>query len=128
MVRSSAGEMYVCARPLFSRRLARPTQKVAISRSVSGDSRRGKKRAAMAVAHSILVAAYEMIRRGVDYKDLGANFPRPPRCNDECRAHPRGLWKRRTVSRIFNAPNFVSSTRRTTLLYAGGPISRSEIS
>ena len=36
-------------------------------------ARRGKKRAAMAVAHSILTA-YEMIRRGVIYKDLGAGY------------------------------------------------------
>jgi len=37
-------------------------------------ARRGKKRAAMAVAHSILVAAYEMIRRAVDYRDLGVGY------------------------------------------------------
>ena len=34
-------------------------------------ARRGHKRAAMAVAHSILNAAYEMLRRGEDYRDLG---------------------------------------------------------
>jgi transposase len=37
-------------------------------------ARRGKKRAAMAVAHSILVAAYEMILRAVPFKDLGASY------------------------------------------------------
>jgi transposase len=37
-------------------------------------ARRGKKRAAMAVAHSILVAAYEMIRRAVHFRDLGASY------------------------------------------------------
>lgn len=37
-------------------------------------ARRGKKRAAMAVAHSILIAAYEMLRRDSDYRDLGANY------------------------------------------------------
>jgi transposase len=37
-------------------------------------ARRGKKRAAMAVAHSILVAAYEMIRGGANYRDLGATY------------------------------------------------------
>jgi transposase len=34
--------------------------------------RRGSKRAAVAVAHSILVAAYYILKRGVDYRDLGA--------------------------------------------------------
>jgi transposase len=33
--------------------------------------RRGKKKAAMAVGHSILVAAYHIIRDGVPYRDLG---------------------------------------------------------
>jgi len=37
-------------------------------------ARRGKKRAAMAVAHSILIASYEMLRQGVDYHDLGAEY------------------------------------------------------
>ena len=36
-------------------------------------ARRGQKRAAVAVAHSILVAAYEMLRRAADYRDLGAD-------------------------------------------------------
>ena len=35
-------------------------------------ARRGPKRAAMAVAHSILIAAYEMLRQRVSYRDLGA--------------------------------------------------------
>jgi transposase len=37
-------------------------------------ARRGHKRAAMAVAHSILVAIYEMLREQVDYRDLGADY------------------------------------------------------
>ena len=37
-------------------------------------ARRGKKRAAMAVAHSILIAAYEMLRKQADYQDLGARY------------------------------------------------------
>jgi len=37
-------------------------------------ARRGKKRAAVAVAHSILVAAYEMLRLRIDYRDLGADY------------------------------------------------------
>lgn len=37
-------------------------------------ARRGKKRAAMAVAHSILVAAYHMLRTREDYKDLGVAY------------------------------------------------------
>lgn len=34
-------------------------------------SRRGPKRAALAVAHKILIAAYYMLRDGLDYNDLG---------------------------------------------------------
>jgi transposase len=37
-------------------------------------ARRGKKRAAMAVAHSILIASYEMLRQDADYHDLGAEY------------------------------------------------------
>lgn len=37
-------------------------------------SRRGKKRAAVAVAHSILVIAYHIIKHGTEYVDLGVNY------------------------------------------------------
>jgi len=37
-------------------------------------ARRGKKRAAVAVAHSILVIVYHIIRRGTVYEDLGVNY------------------------------------------------------
>jgi len=37
-------------------------------------ARRGKKRAAVAVAHSILVIAYHLIERGTEYVDLGATY------------------------------------------------------
>jgi transposase len=37
-------------------------------------ARRGKKRAAVAVAHSILVIAYHMIERGTEYVELGGDF------------------------------------------------------
>lgn len=37
-------------------------------------ARRGKKRAAMAVAHSILVIAYHLLRDGGVYQDLGSNY------------------------------------------------------
>jgi transposase len=37
-------------------------------------ARRGKKRAAIAVAHSILVIAYHLIQRGTSYVELGANY------------------------------------------------------
>jgi transposase len=36
--------------------------------------RRGKKRAIMAVAHTILVIAYHLISKGEDYKELGADY------------------------------------------------------
>jgi transposase len=35
--------------------------------------RRGSKRAAVAVAHSILVVVYYLLKRGVEYQDLGGN-------------------------------------------------------
>lgn len=37
-------------------------------------SRRGAKRAAIAVAHSILTIAYHLLSRQTDYQDLGANY------------------------------------------------------
>lgn len=37
-------------------------------------ARRGRKRAAMAVAHSILMAAYQMLRTGEAYRDLGVAY------------------------------------------------------
>lgn len=37
-------------------------------------ARRGKKRAAVAVAHSIVVIAYHMLKRGTDYVDLGGDY------------------------------------------------------
>jgi transposase len=36
--------------------------------------RRGRKRALLAVAHSILVIVYRLLERGEDYKDLGADY------------------------------------------------------
>lgn len=37
-------------------------------------ARRGKKRAAVAVAHSILIIAYHIINRGTEYLELGHNY------------------------------------------------------
>jgi transposase len=37
-------------------------------------ARRGRKRAAVAVAHSILVIAYHLLSRGTTYQDLGATY------------------------------------------------------
>ena len=37
-------------------------------------ARRGKKRAAIAVAHSILVIAYHMLRDGTEYRELGGDY------------------------------------------------------
>ena len=37
-------------------------------------TRRGKKRAAVAVAHSILVIVYHIIKHGTEYVDLGGNY------------------------------------------------------
>ena len=49
--------------------------------------RRGMRRAQVAVAHSILVAAYWMLKRDEPYHDLGADWHR--RRNDE--THTRRL-------------------------------------
>ncbi len=37
-------------------------------------SRRGSKRAILAVAHSILVTIYYMLRDGTSYRELGGNY------------------------------------------------------
>ena len=37
-------------------------------------ARRGKKRAIMAVAHSIVVSAFYMLSRNESYHELGANY------------------------------------------------------
>ena len=37
-------------------------------------ARRGKKKALIAVGHTILVIAYHVLKRGVDYQELGPNF------------------------------------------------------
>ena len=37
-------------------------------------ARRGKKKAAVAVAHSILIAAYHLLTRSADYHDLGGDY------------------------------------------------------
>jgi transposase len=37
-------------------------------------ARKGKHRAAIAVAHSIMTIAYHLLTRGEDYRDLGANY------------------------------------------------------
>ena len=37
-------------------------------------ARRGANRAAIAVAHSIVVIAYYMLKRSEDYRDLGSNY------------------------------------------------------
>jgi transposase len=56
-------------------------------------ARRGKKRAAVAVGHTILVIAYHLLRDGTTYEELGANY------FDE-RDH-QGV-KRRAIQRLEN--------------------------
>jgi hypothetical protein len=50
-------------------------------------ARRGPKKAIMAVAASILTAAYHMLQRGTDYRDLGAG-------------HFNGADKTKSVNRL----------------------------
>jgi transposase len=54
-------------------------------------ARRGRKRAILAVAHSILVIAYHMIERSQDYQELGATF---------CDQRKPEATARRLVSRL----------------------------
>ena len=37
-------------------------------------ARRGGKRAALAVAHSLLITIYHLLNRGTEYQDLGVNY------------------------------------------------------
>jgi transposase len=37
-------------------------------------ARRGKKRAIVALGHTILIAAYHLLKEGVDYRDLGSDY------------------------------------------------------
>src|SRR4051795_1334108 len=49
-----------------------PAPKAAISRtSYRLKARRGSMRAALAIAHKILVAAYHMLAKGVGYREIG---------------------------------------------------------
>jgi transposase len=50
-------------------------------------ARRGRKRAAVAVAHSILVSAYHMLQRKEPYRDLGVDWHNQRHCD----AHTRRL-------------------------------------
>lgn len=51
---------------------AKNTYLAALFRRIA--ARRGRKRAAIAVARSILVIAYHMLRDGTEYRDLGGNY------------------------------------------------------
>jgi transposase len=53
--------------------------------------RRGQKRAAVAVAHSILTVIYHLLTRGVFYEDLGADFFDRRRPDQHARYHVRRL-------------------------------------
>jgi transposase len=56
-------------------------------------ARRGAKRAIMAVAHSILVTVYSLLKNGVEYQELGGNY------FDECN---KVATVRRAIHRIEN--------------------------
>ena len=62
------------------------TKRTATSRpsSCASRARRGPKKAAVAVAASILTAAYHMLRDGTCYQDLGADY--------FARRNPRRSW------------------------------------
>lgn len=69
-------------------------------------ARRGKKRATMAVAHSILVIAYYVIQRQEPYRELGANY------FDQQRPQPT---TKRLVKRLENLGYEVALQPKTTL-------------
>jgi transposase len=48
--------------------------------------RRGSKKAAVAVGHSILVICYHLLERKVPYEELGEDYYRNRRCSDEAQA------------------------------------------
>lgn len=50
-------------------------------------ARRGKKRAIVAVGHQILRIVYHMLKEGVSYKELGANFQDDKRQQARIRYH-----------------------------------------
>ena len=52
----------------------RPEKPKAAIKAVSRPTRRGKKRAAVAVAHTILTIIYHILRTGRSYEELGGNF------------------------------------------------------
>lgn len=56
-------------------------------------ARRGYKRAIVAIAHSMLIAIYHMIKNNVDYKELGATFTEERTAEIAVRAHIRKLEK-----------------------------------
>lgn len=49
--------------------------------------RRGSKKAAVAVGHSILVIAYHLLERKVPYEDLGEDYLHNRRCSRETRTN-----------------------------------------
>jgi transposase len=81
----SAGKNYSAKVPAGNRHLKTALVQAAHAAGRSKDNylaaqyrrlaaRRGKKRAAVAVAHSILVIAYHMLRDGTEYRDLGGDY------------------------------------------------------
>ncbi len=56
-------------------------------------SRRGKKRAAIAVGHSILIIAYHLLKRHESYRELGANYLTEKRRDSKIRQHLKELQK-----------------------------------
>ena len=54
-------------------------------------ARRGAKRAAVAVGHTILVIAYHLLKKGVPYEELGAGY---------CDARSRAVLQRQLVQRL----------------------------
>jgi hypothetical protein len=53
--------------------------------------RRGRKRGLVAVAHSLLIVIYHMLKEGTDYRDLGPHFLDRLRATHLIRFHLRRL-------------------------------------
>ena len=64
--------------------------------------RRGKKRAILAVAHSILIAIYYIIKEDKEYEELGSNFYN--RFNKEKKAN---AYMKNTNTYIFTSSIFI---------------------
>lgn len=71
---TSRGNIWLQSTLVEAARAAAPTKTYLAAQYRRLASRRGANRAAMAVAHSMLVVVYSLLKNGTRYTDLGANY------------------------------------------------------